>query len=504
MLADPRCGGFAAFEGWVRDHNEGQSVSRLEYEAFELLAVKEGERILAEARERFGVELAACVHRTGSLGIGDLAVWVGVSAPHRDEAFRACRYIIDEVKHRVPIWKKEHYVDGDSGWVNCERCAAPPAHVDSSAHAHAHDHEHHHSHAPPRPDYSRQTALREVGAAGQARLAAASVLVVGAGGLGVPVLQYLAGAGVGRLGIVDADTLEPSNLHRQTWYALAECGRPKAELAAERVRALNSDVRAEPRVTALDRRNGAELVADYDVVVDCTDRFATKFLLNDLCQQLGKTAVLSSVYQFEGQLQVVRPDRASPCLRCIWPETTPDGLVGNCVEAGVLGPVPGVFGTLQALETLKILLDLPQQLGDDVLVIDLLQLSTSRLRARRHPDCSNGCPRAAAALAACSQLDASLDDLELSFPTLGAAIDAGFSIVDIREPNEARIAPLNDSRARHVPMAQLLVGTNLPVEGRYLLVCSRGMRSLSTARELRARGVRSVHSLRGGAAALTT
>ena len=123
-LADPAAGGYASFEGWVRNHNEGLAVTRLEYEAFEALANKEGERIVAEAVRRFGVIGAACVHRVGSLEIGDMAVWVGVSSRHRAEAFDACRFIIDEVKHRVPIWKKEHYDDGDSGWVNCERCAA--------------------------------------------------------------------------------------------------------------------------------------------------------------------------------------------------------------------------------------------------------------------------------------------------------------------------------------------------------------------------------------------
>ncbi|MBS0379865.1 MAG: molybdenum cofactor biosynthesis protein MoaE [Proteobacteria bacterium] len=133
-LADPACGGFAAFEGWVRDHNEGAAVRHLEYQAFEALAVKEGERILEEARTRFGVPRVLCVHRLGDLAIGEVAVWVGASAPHRHEAFLAARYVIDEVKHRLPIWKKEHYQNGDSGWVNCERCAAP----DSAAHPHAH------------------------------------------------------------------------------------------------------------------------------------------------------------------------------------------------------------------------------------------------------------------------------------------------------------------------------------------------------------------------------
>ncbi|TDJ43567.1 MAG: molybdenum cofactor biosynthesis protein MoaE [Gammaproteobacteria bacterium] len=122
-VTDRTAGAYVAFEGWVRDHNEGQQVLRLEYEAYEELGLREGERIIAEAAERYGVTRARCLHRLGELEIGDLAVWVGVSSAHRDEAFKACRYIIDEVKHRVPIWKKEHYVDGDSGWVNCERCA---------------------------------------------------------------------------------------------------------------------------------------------------------------------------------------------------------------------------------------------------------------------------------------------------------------------------------------------------------------------------------------------
>jgi sulfur-carrier protein adenylyltransferase/sulfurtransferase len=511
-LADRACGGYASFEGWVRDHNEGQRVMHLEYEAFEPLAIKEGERILTHALERFGVEHAACIHRVGDLAIGEMAVWVGVSARHRDEAFRACRYIIDEVKHRLPIWKKEHYESGDSGWVNCERCAAVANEHAAPEHAGDHaPHEHaaaEHAHAlVPASDYSRQIALKEVGPAGQARLRASRVLVVGAGGLGVPVLTYLAGAGVGRLGIVDADRLEPSNLHRQTLYALHDVGRLKAELAAERLQALNPDVHIEAHAVRLDAASGAALVGPYELVIDCSDNFSTKFLLNDLCMRLGKPAILSSVYQFEGQLQVVRPDRSSACLRCIWPEATRDGLVGNCAEAGVLGPVPGVFGSLQALEAVKILLDLPGQLRDELLVFDLSSYAITRLRARRASECRQGpCVRLAGASAAETKPAA----LELGFSDLGEALRQNFVLVDVREPHEVAARPAPAEPVRHLPLHTLLQlavrepsgDDSLDRSAKYLLMCATGKRSLAAAQELRARGFELAYSLRGGLAAI--
>lgn len=492
-LADPAAGGYASFEGWVRNHNEGLPVRHLEYEAFEPLAIKEGERIVSEAIARFGIEHAACVHRIGDLGIGEMAVWVGVSARHRHEAFLACRYIIDEVKHRVPIWKKEHYENGDSGWVNCERCAAQPPAPHEPGHRTA---------ATVVPDYSRQMALREVGAAGQAKLRASSVLVVGCGGLAVPVVGYLAGAGIGRLGLVDSDRLEPSNLHRQTMYALADVGKLKAELAADRVRALNPEVEVRTYAVRLDARTAADLIAQYDLVIDCTDNFSTKFLLNDFCVQLGKPAVFSSVYQYEGQLQVVRPDRGGACLRCVWPEATRDGIVGNCAEAGVLGPVPGIFGGLQAFEALKLLLELPGQLADELLVLDLLTLSSCRVRTRR----ADSCPEHASSRAATARAQAAANiDLEVTFAALDQALDAGFEIVDIREPDEVAETPTPCASARHVPMTQLLHGQPaFRPTGKSLLVCASGRRSLAATQELRSRGLGSVYSLRGGIAALRT
>jgi adenylyltransferase/sulfurtransferase len=494
-LSDPACGGYAAFEGWVRNHNEGLRVHTLEYEAFEPLAIKEGERIIAEAISRFGVEHAACVHRIGALAIGDKAVWVGVTARHRDEAFRACRYIIDEVKHRVPIWKKEHYENGDSGWVNCERCAQHAA-------EHGHTHAAHAQGAALTPDYSRQTVLHEVGEAGQEKLRRAAVLVVGCGGLGVPVMTYLAAAGVGRIGLVDGDRLEASNLHRQTLYALADVGKPKVELAAARLHALNPEVAVRTHAVRLVAATALAIIEPYSLIIDCTDNFATKFILNDACVRLRKPIIFSSVYQYEGQLQVVRPERGGACLRCVWPEATRDGLVGNCAEAGVLGPVPGTFGSLQALEALKLLLDLPGQLADEVLMLDLLTLAITRLRARRAPDCPGHAARRAAATGSPS---AAPTDIELSFDSLAQALAAGLEVVDIREPHEVARAATPCSSARHLPVGELLHGdAAMPPLGRYLLVCASGKRSFAAAQELRSRGYMQVFSLRGGIAALVS
>jgi molybdopterin/thiamine biosynthesis adenylyltransferase/molybdopterin synthase catalytic subunit/rhodanese-related sulfurtransferase len=487
-LRDDTCGGFAAFEGWVRNHNEGHAVTRLEYEAFAELAEKEGARIVAEAVQRFGVTRALCVHRIGSLAIGDVAVWVGVSAAHRDEAFRACRFIIDEVKHRVPIWKKEHYENGDSGWVNCERCAQPGAHE----HEHGHDHAHHA--AAPAPDYSRQMALKEVGASGQAKLRASSVLVVGAGGLGVPALQYLAGAGVGRIGIVDGDVVEASNLHRQTWYTLADCGAPKALLAAARVRALNPEVLAEAHAVRLTAENAAQLCGSFDLILDCSDNFTTKFLLNELALKRRQPVLFASVYQYEGQLQWVTGDDACACLRCVWPEATRDGLVGNCAEAGVLGPVPGVFGSLQALEALKRLLGLPGLPANEVLIIDLVTLSSQRVKARRSPGCVAHAGGAASAPQA---------SLEVSFDSLADALSAGWTLVDVRDAQELVADPLPSSPSLHLPLTKLLANAGALVShGRYLLICATGKRSGAAADLLRSQGFGDCRSLRGGLAAL--
>lgn len=480
-LAQAAAGGFAAFEGRVRDRNEGQAVTGLDYEAFEELALAEGQRIVADALRRHGALQARCVHRLGRLAVGDVAVWVGVAGVHRDEAFAACREIIDEVKHRLPIWKKEHYASGDSGWVNCERCAT-------------HGHEHAATEVP--FDYSRQTVLPEIGAAGQERLAQSSVVVIGAGGLGCAVLTGLAGAGVGTIGIVDHDLVEASNLHRQPLYAMSDIGSHKAEAAAARLAAYNPSLRLRPRVLRLEATTAAAAIAGYDVVVDCSDNFATKFLVNDAAMRANVPAVLASVYQYEGQLQVVRPDAGGSCLRCQWPDATRDGITGNCRQSGVLGPVPAVLGGLQAMEVLKLLLDLPGQLRDELLVIDLLDHGQRRIAAPRDPACAVTCWRSAAPHAS-----APVGELDVDLP-LAVAAREGFRIIDIREPYECEDQPLPVAGQQALPLGRLLQGGLALEPGRrYLLVCAHGVRSRAAAEMLRAQGRENVWSLRGGLAA---
>jgi sulfur-carrier protein adenylyltransferase/sulfurtransferase len=522
-LGDPAAGGYATFEGWVRDHNDGRSVRHLEYEAFRSLAEREGERIVAEAIARFGIKRAACIHRVGDLAIGELAVWVGASSAHRAEAFAACRYIIDAVKHRVPIWKKEHYVDGASGWVNCERCAAGP---EDAPVEHTHDHGTHDDHgahggpnagaqhahngddtraqgAPTVPfehDYSRQMALPTVGPAGQARLRAGSVLVIGAGGLGVPVLQYLAAAGVGRIGIADGDVVEASNLHRQPLYGIADVGQPKAHVAAARLQELNGDVQLDVYATRADARNLQEWLPHYDAVVDCTDNFASKFRINDAAVALAKPAVFASVYQYEGQLQVYLPRADWPCLRCLWPEAPRDGLVGNCAQAGVLGPVPAMLGALQAMQTLKLLLGMPAEATPAVHMFDLLEMHWRTLKATRNPGCDHD-TRMQPLPAPEPAMEVSL---ELEFDSLAEAHASGLTLLDIREASERVYDEPGRQIELHVPLSAIAAGEApaLPREMRYLIVCAHGVRSLALAEHLREQGYRGVFSLAGGLAGL--
>ena len=339
------------------------------------------------------------------------------------------------------------------------------------------------------PDYSRQLLLKEIGPEGQAKLAMSRVLIVGAGGLGSPVLQYLAGAGVGHLGVVDSDTLDASNLHRQPIYALADVGKSKVELARAAVAAINPSVVVETHGARFTADNALALVRDFDVVVDCSDNFRAKFLINDAAVLARRPAVFASVYQYEGQLQVYKPESGHACLRCVWPDATADGVVGNCAQAGVLGPVPGIFGSLQALLTLKILLGLEGQLAGEILLLDFMNFSSLLLKAPRRGACT------APNCTLIREIAREEADLEITLPSLAAAAAQHLEVIDIRTAAEVAAQP---AAVRHIAMQALLADPDqLSRDGRYVLVCASGRRSLATARELRKRGLK-VHSLAGG------
>jgi len=339
------------------------------------------------------------------------------------------------------------------------------------------------------PDYSRQLLLKEIGAKGQAALARARVLIVGLGGLGSPVMQYLAGAGVGCLGLVDADSLDASNLHRQPIYALRDVGGPKVDLARTAVAEINPSVRVKTHAARLDAGNALDLIRSYDIVVDCSDNFRTKFLINDAAVLVHKPAVFASVYQYEGQLQVYKPDPRHACLRCLWPDAVADGVVGNCAEAGVLGPVPGAFGTLQAMLCLKILLQMSGQLEGELLLLDFTNFTSLKLKAPRRAEC------VAPACAHIRELTREDADIEMVLGSLAAAAERGLEVIDIRTAEEVAARPAG---ARHIPMTDLLANPELLEPARdALLVCATGKRSLAAARQLRKRGI-AVHSLSGG------
>lgn len=238
--------------------------------------------------------------------------------------------------------------------------------------------------------YSRHILLPEVGGTGQARLKAARVLVIGAGGLGSPLLLYLAAAGVGTIGVVDDDLVEISNLQRQIAHTTARIGTPKAESAAVAARAINPDMRIDIHRTRLDADNAANLIAGYDLVCDGTDNFATRFLVADACVLGQRTLVSAAVLRFEGQLSVFKPHAhpGSPCYRCLFPEPPPEGLVPSCSEAGVLGAVTGVMGTLQATEVLKEILGIGESLSGRLLIWDALATRFRLVRLRQDPHCA--------------------------------------------------------------------------------------------------------------------
>jgi molybdopterin/thiamine biosynthesis adenylyltransferase/rhodanese-related sulfurtransferase len=357
--------------------------------------------------------------------------------------------------------------------------------------------------------YSRHLILPEVGMEGQRRLRAARVLVIGAGGLGSPILSYLAAAGVGTIGIVDFDTVDLTNLQRQIIYATDDVGRPKLEVAAQRVRSMNPDVEVKLYETRLSSENALEVLRGYDVVVDGTDNFPTRYLINDACVMLGIPNVYGSIFRFDGQASVFcLPE--GPCYRCVYPEPPPPGLVPSCAEGGVLGVLPGIIGTIQATEAVKLILGRGESLAGRLLVLDAMKMHFRELKVRKNPDCPVcGAHPTVTALIDYEQfcgirgeeMEAKSlgDEWEVRPKALQEELARGKDIVilDVRNPEEARISRIEGSVL--IPLGELPERVaELNTADQIVVHCRMGGRSAKAVEFLRSVGFRKVRNLVGG------
>jgi molybdopterin/thiamine biosynthesis adenylyltransferase/rhodanese-related sulfurtransferase len=345
--------------------------------------------------------------------------------------------------------------------------------------------------------YSRHLLIPEVGLAGQERLRASRVLVIGAGGLGSPALQYLASAGVGRIGIVDDDVVDETNLQRQTIFGSGDVGRKKAVAAAERLQALNPLVNVDAIAIAFEPANARELVRLYDVVLDCTDRFPTRFLINDACFIERRADVYGSIFRFDGQVSVFRSP--GPCYRCLYPEAPPLENRPTCSEGGVLGALAGIIGAWQASEALKVLLGIGDPLIGRLMLVDTLQARVREVRFDRDPQCAL-CGESATISAIAAQ---TYDEAPIPSPV--AEIDAelldealnGALLLDVREPHEAVLGSIDG--AVRIPASELEARMHeLDSASRYVVACRIGAKSLWAVRRLHDAGFTRITHLRGG------
>ncbi len=345
--------------------------------------------------------------------------------------------------------------------------------------------------------YSRHLLIPQVGLAGQERLAAARVLCVGAGGLGSPVLAYLAAAGVGRLGVMDDDAVEETNLQRQTLFATGDIGRPKVEVAAQRLRALNPHVAVDAIPLRFERSNARELVRLYDIVIDCTDRFESRYLINDACVLENKPDIYGSIFRFDGQVSVFGY-KDGPCYRCLFADPPAADSVPSCAEGGVLGVLAGMVGTFQANEALKVLLGIGEPLSGRLLLLDALQASTREIRFGRDPHCVI-CSREAVRELIDVELpreDSRALVAEISHEALDDAL-SGATLLDVREPHEAVLGFIRGSV--HIPASQLEARMHeLDSARSYIVACRVGQRSRWAVQRLHDAGFRKLLHLRGG------
>jgi sulfur-carrier protein adenylyltransferase/sulfurtransferase len=364
--------------------------------------------------------------------------------------------------------------------------------------------------------YSRHLTLSEIGVAGQEQLKAGRVLCIGAGGLGSPATLYLAAAGIGTLGLVDLDVVDVTNLQRQIIHSSADVGRSKLDSARDRIAAINPHVDVVLHHERFDVSNALDLVRAYDVIIDGTDNFPTRYLVNDACVIARRPNVYGSIMRFEGQASVFAVD-GGPCYRCLHPEPPPAGLIPSCAEGGVLGVLPGVIGTIQATEAIKVMLGIGESLVGRFLIYDALQMRFRTLTLRRDPDCpvcgtnplirdlreyaahcaASGSDPVWAGLEPSGQGSEEMDDMTVT--ELKARIDAGSAplVIDVRNPAEfaicripgARLIPLPELSGR---LAELDPGADVVVH------CKSGVRSARATRLLRQHGFRNARNLTGG------
>jgi len=351
--------------------------------------------------------------------------------------------------------------------------------------------------------YSRQLVLPELGRQGQEKLKGSAVVVVGAGGLGIPTSVYLTAAGVGRIGIVDEDEVEKSNLHRQTIYTEEDVGMPKARVAAERLRRVNPHVSVEPHEARLSSANAMEILKGYDVVVDCTDNFPARYLINDACVLLGKPDVYASIFRFDGQASVFQAS-SGPCYRCLFPEPPPPETVQDCAVAGVLGVLPGIMGSIQAVEAMKLVLGQGEPLLGRLLLFNATDMTFNELRFKKNPDCPV-CGRKPTVRKLidyeefCGVRRAIPIVAEVAPMELKREIDAEERIVllDVREPFEHAFCRIENSKL--IPLGELRrrIG-ELDPSAETVVYCHTGVRSARAVDLLASEGFRRVRNLKGG------
>jgi molybdopterin/thiamine biosynthesis adenylyltransferase/rhodanese-related sulfurtransferase len=354
--------------------------------------------------------------------------------------------------------------------------------------------------------YGRHLIIPEVGLEGQRKLKSASVLIIGAGGLGSPLAFYLTAAGVGRIGIVDFDVVDLSNLQRQILHTTKDVGRSKLESAREKLESLNPNVKIETYEMRLTSENALDLIKEYDIVVDGTDNFPTRYLVNDACVFLKKPNVYGSIFRFEGQVSVFYADKG-PCYRCLYKEPPPPGLVPSCAEGGVLGVLPGIIGTIQALETIKLILGIGEPLIGKLLLFDALRMKFRELKLRKDPECPvcGENPTIKELIdyeAFCGITPEQIlhqSGLEITPEELKEKLENGEDIIliDVREPVEYEINRIEGSKL--IPLSKLPEKVNeLDQTREIVLYCKMGGRSARAVQLLRELGFTRVKNLAGG------